>query len=799
MGRDNLIKGVYGLLLAWLLIYALVAPAMASPTVSFSGVPTSGNAPLGVTFTDNSTGLPSVFSWYFGDENWTAIGAGWTRMNASSGWPAREGPASVALPDGSIVLMGGDTEGSGGTYYNDTWLSGNKGATWSLVNASSGWSERSGAASVALPDGSIVLMGGSYNHNTLTTYYNDTWRSEDKGATWSLVNASSGWSERSGATTVALPDGSIVLMGGNGGAVKYNDTWRSEDKGATWSLVNASPGWQKRFGQTSAVLPDGNIILTGGFDGSSTFYNDTWKSVDNGTTWSLVNASSGWQKREPDASVALPDGSILLMGGYSVAYYNDTWRSEDKGATWSLVNAGSGWSERSSAASVALPDGSIVLMGGRYDDGSTGFVYNDTWRLATASSNNQNPTHTYTAAGTYPVSLGATNAMTGTGTLTKTGYISVSVAPVTVSSISPVAGVKTSSTPVTIAGTGFSTSGTTTVNLTRTGFTNISFTGAVASSTILTGTVPAHIPAGTWNVTVVNPDGREGTNASVTFTVTNLPPTTPTTTSTGSDTSSTYSDVSRPAAYTVNAPGAARGGTMTFAINEPLNVGGTRYSYAITSVSIVPSETLGSTDLIVTDAGTTSHAPDGRTVAGIVAISPVGVNPSVISSGTITFMVSTSWLEEHGLSPTNIVLMRLHDGAWAGLPTTCQYEAGGACSFTATTPGFSYFAIANQIGTASANVTVTEAAVTSTPAGAMQAAAVTSATPIPVKTGSSQNAEPVTTETTAVPAGAEGSTGIPALAIFAGIGGIAILAVGAMIGRRWWLRRQNPALFKKYN
>jgi hypothetical protein len=61
---------------------------------------------------------------------------------------------------------------------------------------------------------------------------------------------------------------------------------------------------------------------------------------------------------------------------------------------------------------------------------------------------------------------------------------------------------------------------------------------------------------------------------------------------------------------------------------------------------------------------------------------------------------------------------------------------------------------------------------------------------------------PVTSATTVPPAAGTntgGSAGIPTLAILAGIGAIAVVAGGAIIVRRWWMQRQNPALFRKYN
>ena len=81
------------------------------------------------------------------------------------------------------------------------------------INASAGWTPRTGASSVALLGGSIVVMGGidGYGHGL-----NDVWRSTDNGVTWMEQTSHPGWSARYSATSVALTDGSIVLIGGTG-------------------------------------------------------------------------------------------------------------------------------------------------------------------------------------------------------------------------------------------------------------------------------------------------------------------------------------------------------------------------------------------------------------------------------------------------------------------------------------------------------------------------------------------------------------------------------------------------------
>ncbi|MBP7299064.1 MAG: PKD domain-containing protein, partial [Methanoculleus sp.] len=379
------------------------------PVANFTANVTGGLAPLAVQFTDTSTGNPTGRAWFFGDETYDRP---WTCMNASAGWTERENTAVVAMPDGSIVLMGGwddDYE------KDDVWRSDDYGATWMCVNASAAWSNRYGHAAVTIGN-SILLMGGLGDG-----LLNDVWRSDDYGATWGCVNASAGWTERRSHACVVMPDDSIVLMGGwDAEDGPKGDVWRSSDGGATWMCVNASAGWEGRQYHTSVALPSGSIILMGGWSNSG-YLNDVWRSDDYGATWICVNASAGWTERESPVAVAMPDGSIVLMGGFdNDLTRNDAWRSTDGGTTWTQL-PDADWTARKWHSSAVLPDGSILVMGGT-PRGSDRL--NDVWRLQTAGSLIQNPVHTYTVPGTYKVTLLAYNA---NGCSTTQGSITVKI------------------------------------------------------------------------------------------------------------------------------------------------------------------------------------------------------------------------------------------------------------------------------------------------------------------------------------------------------------------------------------
>ncbi|WP_321506807.1 DUF3821 domain-containing protein [uncultured Methanoregula sp.] len=385
------------------------------PVTDFSADITSGLAPLTVSFTDRSSNTPTGWTWFFGDENYTAP---WTQQTANAGWSGRSGQSSVVMPDGSIVLIGGHSSIDGVNTF-DVWQSKNNGATWVQLIPSSGATARYGQSSVVMPDGSIVLMGG-WNGNGWKM--NDVWRSTDNGATWTQMTDHAEWLARVGQSSVVMPDGSIVLMGGHDGWGYRNDVWRSTDNGATWIQMTTGAGWSGRYLHSSVAMPDGSIVLMGGQDDSYGVKNDVWRSTDNGATWTQMTTGAGWSARWQHSSVAMPDGSIVLMGGQDQSDMpkNDTWRSTDNGVTWTPVNVSSGWTARYGHSSVVMPDGSIVMMGGWDNSG----YKNDVWRFNPAGSSAQNPSHTYTVVGTYPVALQAYNA-NGFNSTEKVGYIRV--------------------------------------------------------------------------------------------------------------------------------------------------------------------------------------------------------------------------------------------------------------------------------------------------------------------------------------------------------------------------------------
>ncbi|WP_146164920.1 choice-of-anchor J domain-containing protein, partial [Desulfonatronum sp. SC1] len=379
----------------------------------FSGTPTSGLPPIDVQFADESTGNPSGWAWYFGDEN---LAGAWQSVNAAADWPARDKFAAAVLPDGNIVIAGGYVNVSPWRT-NDVWRSSNGGTAWTEMTGGAEWEARTGHGLVALPDGEIVLMGGWADANT-----NEVWLSEDKGESWTRMTDNAGWSPRGYFAAEALHDGSIVIMGGHSGInpPELGDVWRSTDNGATWTQLTDAAPWGPRSSHSSALLPNGDILLMGGqipdHPGSA---NDVWSSSDGGATWNLVTADAPWPVRSNHQSMALPDGSVVLLGGSDGGpSRNDVWRSTDGGATWTQVTESAEWPARMQFVAGVLADGAVVVMGGNV----SGSMGRDVWRLDTAGSTEQHPAHTYQDAGSYQVTLQTRDGVT-VSTLRRPAYI----------------------------------------------------------------------------------------------------------------------------------------------------------------------------------------------------------------------------------------------------------------------------------------------------------------------------------------------------------------------------------------
>ena len=227
-------------------------------------------------------------------------------------------------------------------------------------------------------------------------------------------------------------------------------------------------------------------------------------------------------------------------------------------------------------------------------------------------------------------------------------------------------------------------------------------------------------------------------------------------------------------------------------ITVSVNVGGP------TTVSRVEVTGTGISDIIVTSTAAsgpgTGVPPPPATVFEYVEITPARYG--TITGAEVMFSVPQSWLEGHHIAPENVVLYHHAGAAWQALPTRVLNGVTGQVMFSATSPGFSRFAIAGQH--LPGNTTATRKSMQSFGDLAGEATPLLTPVPPPVMQALPGASATATTVPVPVPAPVP-NPGFPVATIALIGAGCVVLAGSGWYVRRWWTRRQNPALFRKYD
>jgi hypothetical protein len=209
-----------------------------------------------------------------------------------------------------------------------------------------------GHTATVLPNGKVLVAGGiwfSGGYGPLTTsraqLYNPT------NGTWSYPGYLA--QARSGHTATLLPNGKVLVAGGS-----YLDTLTGPLFLASAELYDPAAGsWSStgslgtgRSGHTATPLLNGKILVVGGQGTNSSFLTSA-ELYDPATgkwtpTGSLGTAQSG------HTATLFPNGKVLVVGGTTAELYNPAT------GTWSPTG-----SPGTSGAATLLPNGKVLVVG----------------------------------------------------------------------------------------------------------------------------------------------------------------------------------------------------------------------------------------------------------------------------------------------------------------------------------------------------------------------------------------------------------------------------------------------------
>ncbi len=248
---------------------------------------------------------------------WSSVdGVNWT-FEGTAPWPARHCSAWLVY-DNAMWVIGGDPQSG---CLRDVWKS-TDGINWiSLEDTIPGYSPRHNTNYAPLND-KMLMLGGSSCSVDPPTAYNQVWESTD-GLSWNQL-ANAPWTGRSMQINYCVDDSnSAWILGGAGEHDRrsYNDIWKTND-GTNWTLVNASAPWGGRNWHTTAWF-DNKIWVVAGM-ATSVEMNDVWYSED-GFVWHELKSTTGnWPAgTRHAASTTVYDNALWYMCGINT---NTAWK-----------------------------------------------------------------------------------------------------------------------------------------------------------------------------------------------------------------------------------------------------------------------------------------------------------------------------------------------------------------------------------------------------------------------------------------------------------------------------------------
>jgi N-acetylneuraminic acid mutarotase len=285
---------------------------------------------------------------------------------AKDGWGAiqslnkpRKEPATVVLPDGSALVIGGvnDTEQA----FSSTKLLAPGRGRW--VDGPLMVVARDAPVAVTIPDGVFVVSEtrGGFTSERLDPGA-DAWRTAASLPAGARVD-----------DMVALGDGTVLALGSaaNGSAEPTPAAYRYDPGRDAWSVV---PGLHQGSPELVATA-DGGALAIGGLDGTTDAITARVHRFDSATgTWTEIAPMS--TPRSRPQVVALDDGRVLVAGGAAGDGFAD---SRALASTELYDPSADRWlpesdlrAPRYGGHALALRDGSILVLGGANDFNTAG-------------------------------------------------------------------------------------------------------------------------------------------------------------------------------------------------------------------------------------------------------------------------------------------------------------------------------------------------------------------------------------------------------------------------------------------
>ncbi len=279
---------------------------------------------------------------------------------------------AAPLPDGRVLIAGGVSDG--GTVVRLAQIYDPAAESFSGLPANPGTEltvARFGAVAAPLPDGQVLIAGGSDGSNSLQSaeLFNpvtDTFQALTASGNTQLQVP------RLYAVAAPLPDGDVLITGGenNSGCQPSAELFDPSDDAFTELPASGTSELHSCVSQgTAAPLPDGNVLITGPGVNAQLF---------DPATKTFSELSSGASVSYSATASPLPDGQVLLAGGGAGATEPVQTADLFNPATNTFTPLAAGGHTqlqlaRYGAASAPLPNGDVLIAGG-FSSANPGYI-----------------------------------------------------------------------------------------------------------------------------------------------------------------------------------------------------------------------------------------------------------------------------------------------------------------------------------------------------------------------------------------------------------------------------------------
>ncbi len=307
---------------------------------------------------------------------WAAVSSPYFTALSASGdtelQTGRYGPMSAELPSGQVLIAGGFNEVD--DFLRSAELFNPASDTFTALPAS-GATEmhtiRAYGVAALLPDGMVLVAGGYAGSVTqsaeLFNPVGDTFTALPASGATELQTA------RKNAMAAPLPNGQVLIAGGES---KEEHVLQSAELfypvGDTFTTLPASGATELQTARESAVaaaLPDGQVLIAGGYDGSSDPQSaELFNPVSDTFTALPASGATELQAARPEAMAApLASGQVLIAGGYAGAYLRSAELFNPASDTFTALPAFDATelqTARASGVAAPLPNGQVLITGG---------------------------------------------------------------------------------------------------------------------------------------------------------------------------------------------------------------------------------------------------------------------------------------------------------------------------------------------------------------------------------------------------------------------------------------------------